>query len=188
MICLSCFFYYGCAAMLVPYTSDPQKKMEWSIYLSNVNRPIPARRLLLEAIQIIEEDDKALMANYYLARGIMLSSSRYHAYRKGSGAKTWNSEVDGRLFEAGENYRLASELFIEMELYYEASIAEFLLSEYYQYYNRKKQQCRSLKNSLKYHLAGIDNGPQNGIYFTLKDKNLTVVEYISNIQEESYCN
>src|SRR3569832_1253737 len=51
----------GCAAALVPETSDPARKLGWARELiNNQNRPIPAERLIKEALTIYQAEQNEL--------------------------------------------------------------------------------------------------------------------------------
>lgn len=73
LFCLSLF--YGCSAMFVPMTRDPEQKVSQASHLIQVGRPLPAERLIREAIDIYKknEDEKGL-SQAYLAYGHFFSS------------------------------------------------------------------------------------------------------------------
>ncbi len=48
--------FTGCAAMLIPETKDPVEKIQWANSSLNMKRPIPAEKLLNEAIPILEQE------------------------------------------------------------------------------------------------------------------------------------
>ena len=56
----------GCAAMLVPATSDRHKKLAYAETLVRQNRPLPAERLIMEAREIYQNgnDDLGLAESY----------------------------------------------------------------------------------------------------------------------------
>jgi hypothetical protein len=59
---------------MVPYTSDPERKLGWAKELyQNQNRPIPAERLIKEAIEIYQErGDQLGLAQAHRAYGVFL--------------------------------------------------------------------------------------------------------------------
>jgi tetratricopeptide (TPR) repeat protein len=66
----------GCSAMFVPATSDPNKKLAYAFDLiQNQGRPLPAERLIREAIEICKSvnDEKILMKAYW-TYGVLFSS------------------------------------------------------------------------------------------------------------------
>lgn len=69
-------FIIGCAAMFVPATSDPSKKLDYAFELIQYqDRPLPAERLIRESIEICEKnnDEKILMKAYW-TYGVFFSS------------------------------------------------------------------------------------------------------------------
>ncbi len=48
---------YGCAAFGIPETSDPIEKLKWAEAALRAGRPIPAERLLKEAIPLLEQEE-----------------------------------------------------------------------------------------------------------------------------------
>jgi hypothetical protein len=66
----------GCSAVGIVETNDPHEKIEQAIYLLNSeNRPIPADKLLAQAINIFEQNnDQMGLVRAYRARGHFLLS------------------------------------------------------------------------------------------------------------------
>jgi tetratricopeptide (TPR) repeat protein len=61
-------FVFGCAAMFVPETSDPDKKIDYAFDLvQHQGRPLPAESLIREAIEICKStnNEKILMKAYW---------------------------------------------------------------------------------------------------------------------------
>ena len=72
----------GCAAALVPYTSDPKQKIADAYWLfDDKQRALPAQKLILEAIDIYEKDEnKSGLAEAYVAFGVFLRSYAVDRY------------------------------------------------------------------------------------------------------------
>jgi len=66
----------GCAAALVPSTSDPARKLGWAQELmDNKNRPLPAEKLVNEAIEIYTVQQNELgLAEAYRVYGLFFKS------------------------------------------------------------------------------------------------------------------
>jgi tetratricopeptide (TPR) repeat protein len=66
----------GCAAALVPYTSDPKQKISDAYWLfDNKQRALPAQKLILEAIEIYKKNDNTSgLAEAYVASAVFLRS------------------------------------------------------------------------------------------------------------------
>ncbi len=72
----------GCAAALVPHTNDPEQKVTDAYWLFDTKqRPLPAQKLILEAIEIYQEkgNDSGL-AEAYIAYAIFLRSYAVERY------------------------------------------------------------------------------------------------------------
>src|SRR5207245_9573544 len=70
----------ACGGAGVPYTRDSERKLGWAreLYL-NQHRPIPAERLIKEAIEICQErNDQLGLARAYSMYGRFLQSPDYH--------------------------------------------------------------------------------------------------------------
>ncbi len=83
-IILLIFILNGCAAVGVPTTSDPHEKLAWSQeLLYRQDRPLPAERLIIEAIEICaEEKDIECSAEAYSTYGSFLVSSSVKKRKK----------------------------------------------------------------------------------------------------------
>lgn len=67
---------FGCAAMFVPATSDPDKKLDYAFDLiQHQKRPLPAEKLIRESIDISKStnDEKTLMKAFW-TYGVFFSS------------------------------------------------------------------------------------------------------------------
>jgi hypothetical protein len=80
---LSCsLILSGCAAMFVPETKDPYEKLAWAQELVNKqDRPLPAERLIREAITIFETENNPV--------GIADAYTGYAEFFKYPGSPKW---------------------------------------------------------------------------------------------------
>ena len=69
-------FFMGCSAMFVGSTNDPHQKLTDAYgLLYNQNRPIPAEKLIQEAIEIFQkENDASGLAKGYATYGLFFNS------------------------------------------------------------------------------------------------------------------
>lgn len=83
IIILTLISLAGCAAALVPYTSDPKQKIADAYWLFDEQlRPLPAEKLIHEAIAIYQENNnKVGLAEGYTAYAIFLRSDAISRYR-----------------------------------------------------------------------------------------------------------
>lgn len=82
-------FLAGCAGVGIVATSDPHEKLSDAVNLySHQNRPIPAQRLIFEAIDIFQSrNDLKGLANAYLLYGDFLLSNSITDWNARSGNK-----------------------------------------------------------------------------------------------------
>lgn len=187
-ICLSLVILLlaGCSAAFVPYTNDPLKKIEWTLHLTSVDRPLVSRRFLLGVKDQIDKNDKDIMAHFNRAVAYMISSKEYQRYR--AYYKTeWISDIDGDSFEAEELYLSAISMFTELNLYYEASNTSWLLSKLYKQLSRYNQQCLAIHNSKKYHFIGKHNDPEKAEGVILDKKGTPFDVFLDNLLKENNC-
>lgn len=105
----------GCAAVGVPYKSDPIEKLKWACFLFDCDdRALPAEGLIREAIEICQETkDTECLAQAYLTYGLFFRSLSVTGYKKfyikwGFNDKTATYET--RLAKSDEYFERALEL------------------------------------------------------------------------------
>ena len=83
IIILTLILLVGCAAALVPYTSDPKQKIADAYWLFDEQlRALPAEKLIHEAIAIYQENsNKVGLAEGYTAYAIFLRSDAVSIHR-----------------------------------------------------------------------------------------------------------
>jgi len=99
----------GCAAALVPATSDPARKLGWAQELfDNQDRPLPAERLINEAIEIYKtQHDELGLAEGYRVYGLFFKSQaveRQQNFYQNNGFQDKSAAYDKRLDKAAEYF------------------------------------------------------------------------------------
>ena len=83
LLILATIILSGCAAALVPYTSDPSEKLEWAYYLLEKGRALPAEKLIIEAVEICQENNSSLcLGEAYKTYCYFYRSSAVRRYEK----------------------------------------------------------------------------------------------------------
>jgi hypothetical protein len=78
VLCLGLCILSGCLAVGVPYTSDPNQKLADASWLIHKSRPLPAERLIFEALETFKANgDKRGMAEAYRLYGTLLREFVY---------------------------------------------------------------------------------------------------------------
>lgn len=134
-IVLLIFILNGCAAVGVPTTSDPYEKLAWSQeLLYRQDRPLPAERLIIEAIEICtEKKDTDCSAEAYSTYGAFLESSsvkkRKKRYQKG-GFLDKTVKYEDRLSKAIEYYNKSIAIKPDATVYYFLGLSYFDKGQY----------------------------------------------------------
>jgi tetratricopeptide (TPR) repeat protein len=144
----------GCAAAMVPYTSDPAIKLGWSkVLLEEQDRPIPAERLIFEAIDIYKaQKDENGLAEAYRRYGIFLKSPSVRKWgdffiKNGFLDKTvtFNTRLDKSIeyfnkaksqFENTKSYDMVSNVYLQLAFVYDQK-------------GEHRLACKSLDSSLE---------------------------------------
>ena len=149
----------GCSAVGVVETNDPHEKIEQAIYLLiSENRPIPADKLLAQAINIFEQQhDQMGLVRAYRARGHFLLSDSVK-----NNSKFFINHgffIDGDVYNKREEK--AIEYFLKIRaildgdtrpLYSAKTQINMTLTEMYaKYSDTPKNVCKYLKDATFYH-------------------------------------
>lgn len=146
----------GCAAMMVPMSSDPERKLGWAIVLlEEQDRPLPAEKLIREAIEIYQtRNDEIGLAEGYRKYGIFFRSYSVtkweHYYRKNGFLDTATS-FDQRFDRAIEYFTKSREIYINAKTYDDrVSNVEFNLALAYMGKGELNQACKALDSSIAF--------------------------------------
>src|ERR1700716_1726911 len=110
------FLLSGCAGVGIVSASDPSIKLnDAAVLFSSKNRPVPAEKLIQEALSIYQErDDPHGLGNAHREYGDLLKSSAVvswePSYRR-SGFLDKSIIFDNRLAKASEHYAMALEYY-----------------------------------------------------------------------------
>jgi tetratricopeptide (TPR) repeat protein len=112
----------GCAAALVPYTSDPKQKISDAYWLfDDKQRALPAQKLILEAIEIYEKDgNKSGLAEAYVAYAVFLRSyavDKYSEHYKETGFNNGNISFKDRYKGSIEYFKKSRDIYEDKQEY-----------------------------------------------------------------------
>ena len=112
----------GCAAMLVPATSDPAEKLKNAASLfGQQQRPIPAEKLILEAIDIYEQQQNKLgLAEAYRQYGFFFRSASVEKsaqYFRNVGFIEKTATFETRYSKSIEYFEKARDIYTEQKKY-----------------------------------------------------------------------
>jgi tetratricopeptide (TPR) repeat protein len=160
VLLLVCF---GCAAVGVPHTFNPDKKLRYAQWLfEDQNRPLPAEQLISEAAKIYEKkDDKVGLANAYRVYALFLSSDAVAnwGYRK-NGFMNKTIVFDERFQKALEYFTKALALYEGSSKMDAMSNVYFNIGDLYYSLNNKDAACRNFELSRENHKRFKKDNPQ----------------------------
>lgn len=152
----------GCSAALVPMSFDPETKLSQARELVSLDRPIPAERLITEAINIYKEKQNSKgLGDSYFQYGLLLVSPAYRKYE--------NFWRDVGKYDPSPataiNYLEES-----LKFYSEASdpegqrAASFQLGRLYAMSGEVQKACDAYDKSSEYHKAARLKFPSHDFY------------------------
>lgn len=154
----------ACAAMLVPETSDPAKKLAWARELiESQNRPLPAERLIVEATNIYQSQQNELgLAEAYRVYGLFFMSravGRHQGFYEKSGFVDRTANYATRYQRAIEYFDKALVLLEKNKDVQWITNVHALKAFTYEDMNDKPAACRAYDQSLVSHRAIRENRP-----------------------------
>src|SRR3569832_67784 len=151
----------GCAAALVPETSDPARKLGWARELiNNQNRPIPAERLIKEALTIYQAEQNELGeadANRTLAEFYKSDAYANNAHYKAT------TEYPLRYKTAIGYYNNALALYVKNGELFGASNETQQTGLLYAEENDIPSACKAFDEGLDYHNRGMGAHPETKV-------------------------
>jgi hypothetical protein len=192
------FFLSGCAGVGIVSTSDPGEKLnDAEVLFLKKNRPVPAEKLIQEALVIYQErDDSHGLGNAHREYGDLLRSpavaSWEPSYRKSGGFLDKSITFDNRLKKASEHYATA------LEYYRRAEQQELAASKYDAltnvYYNMawsnlalgaRDEACSDFDRSLQAYNENMRRNPTAHPYGGRDSR--TLPEMLSLVKQQADC-
>jgi hypothetical protein len=187
-----CAALFGCAAAMVPASNDPESKLGWAtVLLREQNRPLPAERLIREAIVIYQtHNDDLGLAKAYREYGIFFRSGSVEnyadVYRK-DGFLDKTASFDQRLDKSIEYLAKSRGLFEKLQMYERVGNLDLNLESVYEEKNDSKLACQALDRSLANYAKFMAANPGAKIVFTGKYKDKSFREVIADEKTQSKC-
>jgi len=172
----------GCAAMGVPVTSDPAKKLGYagSLY-DQQGRPIPAERLIQEAIEIYEEQQNELgLAEAYRQYAFFFRSAsvrKHEEYYRSVGFRDKSATFDSRYLKSIEYFEKARDLYMGHEKHDGLMNVYLNMGFTYQLMDTPKAACPVFDKSLSSYNEYLKSHP---------DANLQVPSGFSSFEDYIY--
>jgi tetratricopeptide (TPR) repeat protein len=151
-------FLSGCAGVGMVYSSDPNQKLEDAAVLNNQqNRPLAAKRLILEVISTCEESkDRICTAKAWVQYGFLLRSESAGRWEQEHGKGAF---PDNRYDESAKYFEKAATTFVELKIYDKATHAYYNQGITFELAGRKPEACISYSKSLDTYKQNINQNP-----------------------------
>jgi hypothetical protein len=189
LIILSLAALVGCAATLVPYTSDPKQKIADAYWLFDEQlRALPAEKLIYEAIEIYQKNNNQDgLAEGYTAYAIFLRSeavSRYRDRYESSGFIDESITYNNRFAKSMEYLRKSESIYQTLGEYDDLTNTYLHMAFTSMAADDKINACKYYDKSVDANITFISKNPDAKIslggYKSYKD-------YIKPLKEEAKC-
>lgn len=193
-VAISVFSAFGllqaCAGVGIVASSDPQVKLHDARYLFTFqNRPLPAERLIREAIEICKEKaDEDCLAEAYLAYGYFFRSSAVESWEKvyrRDGFLHPTASFDNRLEKFRAYIEKAKPLIEKSEAYDLKTNAYLNFGHDLEYQGRNSEACEMYAKSLAANHNNLENKPDANV--DLPKGYSSYEEYLATHQKRAGC-
>lgn len=180
----------GCAAMLVPETDDPIEKLGWATELfNNQQRPLPAEKLIREAILICENSaDNECLGKAYVDYGFFFRSpsiEKWEKHYREHGFLDAEAVFDKRLETSRDYFNKGISYYLKTERYDALSNAYLNLGFTYYFLGQHENECSSYAKSLEFHAKNILLNPSANV--ALPEGASSFKEYVNGQQSRAGC-
>jgi tetratricopeptide (TPR) repeat protein len=155
----------GCAAMGVPATSDPARKLGDANALLELQRPFPAEKLIIESIQIYkEQNNEKGLAEAYRAYGTFFRSTAVgeSPWRKSyeeRGFLDKSAKFESRYSKSIEYYMLADNIYERLDFLERRSNVHLNMGITYELAGDLPSACKAYSESLRFNTAALQKDP-----------------------------
>ena len=171
-------------------TENPAQKIQWADELiSSKEDPIPAEKLIREAIDLYQKSNNQLgLAESYREYGIFFRSyavTRSEKYYKEKGFLDTSANINTRYQKALEYFTKAKDIFKEQNRFEDLSNMHVSIAKTLVMLNLNKAACDELKEGLDTHAAFTKANPEAK---ELRSEEMTnYVEYIGTLKTQIGC-
>ncbi|WP_158683957.1 hypothetical protein [Pseudoalteromonas sp. T1lg10] len=189
LFAITIIFLTGCAAALVPYTSDPNQKLSDAYWLFDTKqRALPAQKLILESIEIFkEESNQSGLAKAYVTYAIFLRSyavDRYAEHYKETGFNNGKIAFNDRYNASIEYLEKSVSIYQEKKEFDNLTNTYLHMGFSYLTDNNVAKGCEMFLKSLEMNKVFITKNPDAKL--NLGGYN-SYQEYIDNKMQQAKC-
>jgi len=181
----------GCAAMGVPVTNDPREKIGWALNLyEKQNRPIPAERLLKEALDIYQSNNDELgLAETYRQYAFFLESvtiEKWESHYRKNGFMDKSVIYDARYEKAVEYFQKARDIYSKKAKYDLLTNIDLVTGNtYLTYIGDQNKACKYYDRSLADYQEFNKENPT--VQIKLPAEFNSYAEYIAAVKKRAKC-
>ena len=178
----------GCAAVGVLHTDDPQQKLWDAQAMIEQNRPIPAERFIVEAIEICQQSaDQTCLARGYRQYGIFFlwAGPAWAQYAADGGFLDKTATYALRYDKAVQYFDQSRALLEQGDHYDELSNVNLNLGFAFTAANQLDAACKAFDDSLQAYRLNIQHNP--GVKVILSDKYASYDSYILIRKTDAGC-
>ena len=180
----------GCAAMGVPETNDPREKLKSANELFDRQmRPLPAERLINEAISICtQNNDRECLAQAYTTYGFFFRSRSIEKFQKvyrENGFQDKTASFDTRYIKSKEYFEKAIPIWTELGRFDGLTHVYLNLGFAYEFIDNKAGACDPYVKSLESYRKNIERNPSANV--ALPQGFTKYEDYLSVQQKRAGC-
>jgi tetratricopeptide (TPR) repeat protein len=154
----------GCSAALVPYTSDPSKKLDQAYALMDAGRPLPAENLIDDALAIYQKEANELgMAEAYHTYANLYMSDIYYTFPRVSERRVKTKA------QAVDYFQKALVLYEKHNDYIGATKCLYGMGHVYEMVGNRTDACKSYSESLATYNKAVERDPSAKLPFRTKE-------------------
>jgi hypothetical protein len=163
----------GCSAAMVPYSSDPSKKLGQAYALMDAGRPLPAENLIDDTLEIYKKEGNELgMAETYNAYGNLYKTNVYYTFPRVSKRRVTTKEEAAGYFQKG------LDLYIKNNDFIGAAKCQFGMGQVYWVVGKKTEACAVLNGSLASYNKARERDPSARMPFRSHEMEFSkVIQY-----------
>lgn len=154
----------GCSAMFIPSTRDPYKKLTQAHNLVEMNRPLPAERLAIEALKEFQtNNDQWGMGQAYGELGVLYQSPAvkvWENYYRKDGFLEESVAFENRFTKSLEYFKRAEEIFQRLKAFDALTRMRLYMAELHQQLGHTEEACSSYQQALLSHNKFISEHPE----------------------------
>ncbi|WP_207891860.1 tetratricopeptide repeat protein [Thiogranum longum] len=176
--------------MLVPETSDPREKLGWAAELfNNQERPLPAERLIREAIEIcIDSNDYSCLGRANVTYGFFFRSDsigKWEKFYRENGFMDKEATFDNRLEISKRYFEKGIAYYVKTGEYDALTNAYLNLGFAYYFLGEHKEECGPYEKSLEAYQKNITRNPDANV--AVPEGASSFPEYVAGQQKRAGC-